>query len=130
MDNHGAIVRDYARDPKTWEKFKGIHMKLTDEFIADLYSVKLEKASEDAARKDQKETNLIMAEVAVVEKGAQYWRDLIAQAKGKGLLTVKEESILSSATLMDSPNPRFPSAAQSKSIMQIRERLGSEGIII
>ncbi|WP_034450142.1 AIPR family protein [Butyrivibrio sp. AE2032] len=130
LDSNGIIVRDYARDSKTWERFKAIKMKLTDEFISDLYSEDLEKEIEKSARKDQKETNMIMAEVAVAELGSPYWRNLISQAKQKGLLSAKDESILMSATKMDASYPKYPTSSQAKNIMQIRARLGNEGIII
>ena len=105
-------------------------MSLTDSFCKDLVSECIDIEEKAGAKKKQKEENDITEEIQVYKLGSPYWRGIIQKAKEKGLINYKEEGILSSATKMDAPNPKYPSPAQTKSIMRIRKRLGEEGIEI
>ena len=130
LDSHGIIVRDYARDAKTWEKFKNVKIELTDEFLKDLVSLEIVKEAEESARKDQKETNKVALEVEVVKLGVDYWKNLIMQAKSKGVLSKGDENILLAATHFEDSVPKFPTSAQAKQIMLVREKLDSMGLIV
>ena len=46
MDSKGVIVRDYARDSKTWNQFREVPIELTTEFLNDL--VPIEEVKHDA----------------------------------------------------------------------------------
>ena len=130
LDSHGIIVRDYARDAKTWARFREQKIELTAEFIQDLVPAELIKEVEASARKEQKEVNKVAVEIEVVKLGAQYWKNLIVQAKEKGILGSKDESILLQATRFEDTIPKFPTSSQARQIMLIRERLGNEGLFI
>ena len=130
MDSKGIIVRDYARDPKTWQKFRGISIEMKSGFIADLVPINEIKDEAKLAKKEQKEINKLADEIEVYNMGSQYWINIIKQAKKMKLINLSEEGILLSATKMDGEKPILPTTKQAKKILEIRKRLGEEGVII
>ena len=129
-DSHGIIVREYAKDIKTWEKLKSKPYKLTEQFINDLVSTEEIKQEEGQAKKEQRIDNSIALEIQVINLGAEYWRRLLKEAKEKKLINYKEESLLNMGTQLDGVAPRVPSSMQAKAMMVIREKLDLEGIIV
>lgn len=129
-NSNGIIVREYAKDEKTWKQFQTLPLKLTEEFLKNLVPISEIKSSERQAKKEQKLDNDIADEIKVFNLGAEYWMGVLTQAREKKLINAKEDSLLNVAATMDLQNGRFPSAAQAKRIMQIREEIGSQGIFI
>ena len=63
----------------------------------------------------------------VVNKKGPYWKSLLSWAQEKRLLTPKEISMLTTASLM----PRkLPSLAQCKKIIDIEDKMEDEGFIV
>lgn len=130
LDSNGVIVRDFARDPKTWKRFQEVSISLTEDFLKDLSLLEEEKESERGAKKEQKNINQIADEIEVYNLGTAYWKNLYDQAVERKLLSHKDESILSVATMMDGVNPKLPSPLQAKQILIIRKKLEEQGVIV
>jgi len=129
-NSNGIIVREYAKDEKTWKQFQTLPLELTEEFLKKLVPISEIKSSERQAKKDQKLDNDISDEIKVFDLGAAYWMGVLSQAREKKLINAKEESLLNVAATMDLQKGKYPSAAQAKRIMQIREEIGTQGIFI
>lgn len=130
MASNGIIVRDYARDPKTWQKFREIQIKLNSDFIMDLVPESEIKSEAKSAKKEQKELNKVADEIEVYNYGSDYWKNLIKQAQKMKLLSNSEEGMLMTATRMEGDHAIIPNSRQAKKILEIRKRLGEEGVII
>jgi hypothetical protein len=129
-DSNGAIVREYAKNKNTWDRFQHIPYKLTSEFLKDLVVISDEIDEEKRARKDQKIDNDLDVEVEVVKFGADYWIKLLESGKEKKFLTPKEIDLLKLGASLNDPKPKIPTSIQAKRIMEIRSKLGEEGLII
>ena len=79
---------------------------------------------EKNAEKVQKIDNGIEAQKHVFEKGSEYWQQISKYGSEHALLTAKEKSIIGIACKI--PN-KIPSEKQSEIIMNIEQRVISEG---
>jgi hypothetical protein len=129
-DSHGIIVREYAKSAKTWEMFNSIPYSLTNEFYFDLIDKIIVKEEKQKARKEQKIENDITNEILVIKYGAEYWRRLLKEGLERKVLTPKEVDLVRIGTQLDGQNPKVPSPLQAKRILEIRDKLSSEGIIV
>lgn len=129
-DSHGIIVREYAKSHKTWDKFKSITYNLTDEFYGDLID-KIEITEEKSrAKKEQRLENDISTEIQVIKYGAEYWRRLLKEGLEKRILNPKEVDFLSLGAQLDGVNPIIPSSSQAKRMLEVRDKLDLEGIVV
>jgi len=128
-DSSGVIVREYAKDSKTWERFKHIPYMLSPKFMADLIDIVEIQVEADRAKKEQRIDNGIEIEMQVWGFGADYWRRLLQEGIQKKILTPTEMDFLKLGAQFDSPNPRIPSTAQARRMMEIRQKLDDEGIL-
>lgn len=129
-DSSGIIVREYAKDPKTWDKFQRVPYELTLEFINDLISIFEVRVESNQAKKEQKIDNGIDIEIQVYNLGSSYWKRLIKEGTEKHLLNPKEIDFLILGAQLDSTNPKIPTTAQAKKIMEVRDKLDDEGIVV
>lgn len=129
-NSSGIIVREYAKDLKTWEKFKSLPYHLTDEFTRALIDVVEVQVEADRAKKEQRLDNNIDVEIQVVNLGADYWKRLLEEGTQRKLLIPKEMDFLKLGAQLDSSNPKLPTTAQAKRMMEVREKLDEEGIIV
>lgn len=129
IQSHGMIVTEYCKKKETWEEFKNITYTLTEAFTKDLISIEEINEIEKDSQKVQKEINKISLEIEVANLGADYWQNLLDKGTKKGLLSLKEISIMNVAANMDKTG-KSPTAAQAKVIMEIRKKLDDEGIFI
>ncbi|MBU3144628.1 AIPR family protein [Clostridium sp. CF012] len=129
-DSHGIIVREYAKDVKTWEEFKCIPYSLTERFLIDLVPMEEIQSEARQAKKEQKLDNDLALEIIVLRFGADYWRRLLKIGLEKKVLNIKEMELLKIGTQIDSLTPKIPSSLQAKKMMEIRDKLDSEGIVV
>ena len=129
-DSHGVIVREYAKDIKTWEKLKCIPYCLTQQFFMDLAPMEEIQSEERKAKKEQKLDNGIALEIQVVHFGADYWRRLLKIGLEKKVLNMREMDFLRIGTQLDSLRPKIPSSLQAKKMMEVRDKLDLEGIVV
>lgn len=127
-DSHGVIVTEYCKKPTTWEEFKKMPYKLGDEFLNELVKESDLTETSESARREQKELNSINIEVQVVKLGSAYWQHLIDVGTAQDELNIKEISILRVGSDMEKTG-KLPSAAQAKTMMNIKSKLDGKGIV-
>lgn len=125
----GMIVTEYCKQLSTWEKYRDMSYDLSREFILDLIDINEVKDEQSRAKKDQRFSDNIDAEIEVARLGPTYWRHLILEGTKRNLLNNKEISLLKVAASLDTARPMMPSTAQAKLILAIKQKLDDEGII-
>ena len=128
-DSNGVIVTEYCKKHETWEKFKEIPYKLSDEFVKTLISEETAKEVSQGAKKNQKEYNEIKASLMISTLGRQYWQSLLNEGMRHNLLSFKDISLLKVAIDIDKTG-KLPSALQTKAIFKIKNKLEEAGIVI
>ncbi len=126
QNSNGIIVTEYCKKADTWEKYKNIPYKLSDEFIKDLVSIELNKEIQRSAEKNEKEYQKINCEMEVYKIGSTNWKKYLDFASRYRLLTEKEESILKVAVDMERTG-KTPSSKQAEIIIEIKNKLEEEG---
>ena len=117
-------VTQYCKKELCWKKIKPMDFKLNESVVRELIESEENYNQSKSARKDQVIINDINAQMAVYEKGLEYWTALIVWAKESNILSEKEMSILSSTLRM---NTTPPSEKQSKVILTIENKSIQEG---
>jgi hypothetical protein len=125
----GMIVTEYCKQLSTWEKYKDFSFELSLEFISDLVDINEVKDEQYRAKKEQRFSNNIDAEIEVTNLGAPFWRHLLEEGEKRNLLNYKEIGLLKVAASIDTPRPMMPSTAQAKLILAIKQKLDDEGIL-
>ena len=81
-DSNGVIVTEYCKKALTWETFRDtIEYKPSNAFIRELISSAEVKEAEQTAKSDQKEETNLQDIMAIVNRGAEYWQNLVKIAK-------------------------------------------------
>ena len=76
-----ANVETYCKKPECWDIISKVPYQLSDE-LAEVLITPREKAEEEtAAKKEQKIDNGLMNEIAIFNKGAEYWASMIERGK-------------------------------------------------
>lgn len=130
IDSSGIIVREYAKDVKTWERLKSLPYSLTDQFLLDLVPMEEIHSEARVAKKEQKLDDAIGLEIQVLQFGADYWRRLLKTGSEKRILNMIEINLLKIGTQLDGSLPKLPSSLQAKKMMEIRDKLDLEGIVV
>lgn len=113
-------ISEWAKQPQCWNAVKQMQVQWDDGWISELISVEEERDIQSTAARDQKELNGIAAQTAVVDAGAQFWRDVLDWCIKEDEATVKERGILRYATAI----PRkIPSDKQSVVLVNLMARL-------
>ena len=120
-------VTEFCKKDSCWDEVK----KLKIDFDLDLINKHLiskdkQKLIDGDAEKKQKLTGALEVEMYVVNKGANYWKEMLAWGQEKGLIGGKEVGILTTASLM----PRkIPSPLQCKTLLEIEAKIEEEGFV-
>jgi len=114
-------VTEWAKKQACWERARNVRMTWPEDFLESLLSAEEQKAVARSAKKDQRMLNGIEAQVAVVNAGGDFWRNIMAWGAARKLVTPKEEGILRTAA------QNMPSARQSVLVLKTLRRLQDEG---
>ena len=120
-------VTEWCKKEDCWKRAREYHFTLLDEFTESLVDTSEEQEEKEVAKKEQKVSNQIDAEIELITLGADYWRKVLAFGRNDRLLSEMEDGLLSVAANFDTTG-RIPSDKQAKLIMQIRNRLYDEGL--
>jgi hypothetical protein len=120
-------VTEWCKKEDCWKRAKDYNFTLLDEFTETLVGTDEEQQEKEVAKKDQKVSNQIDAEIELIGLGADYWRKVLAFGRNDRLLSEMEDGLLNVAASFDVTG-RIPSDKQAKLIMQIRNRLFDEGL--
>jgi len=130
VNSGGVIVTEYCKSKDTWEKFRNIPYRISNEYYNDLIDEVEILVEQDRAKKEEHFNSGIDVEIQVVKYGSDYWNRLLQEGTKKKLLDETEISLLVLGSRIGSPNARVPSLAQAKRMMLIRKKLDEEGIIV
>lgn len=119
-----ANVTQWCKRLECWNEVKMISFTLPSALESCLITVDEEKAAQRSAKKAQKETNDINAQVEVVNYSADMWKALSKFVVMKHLVTSADVTALNIACQI--PN-KIPTAAQSKRLLALMEKAIEEG---
>lgn len=117
-------VTEWAKQNACWQRMQGLHIEWPAPWRAELVPAGEQKDAKRAAVKDQKMLNGIEAQAAVLNAGADLWRDLREWGASRKLLSPMELGILEVAAAV--PN-KIPSEKQSLAAVQALRKLQLEG---
>lgn len=119
-----ANVTQWCKRLECWNDIKTITFTLPSSLDTCLITVDEEKAAQRSARKAQKETNDINAQVEVVNYSADIWKALSKFAVAKHLVGPPDVTALSIACQIPL---KIPTAAQSKRLLALLNKAIEEG---
>ncbi len=126
-DSNGIIVTEYCKRETTWVAYRDTRKhELSDAFIAELVPLSVLKTEEEAAKKDERETQKLDYQVEIVRL-ADKWPVLLEEGKRRGVLSYHEQSLLESAIKASSSGTLLP-MMQARKIMAVKDKLEAEGI--
>lgn len=117
-------VTQWCKRNECWESVKLITFSLTKELSDCLITTDEAKAAERSAKKDQKVTNDINAQVEVVNYPVDIWKRLSEFAVMNHLVTPTDVTALTVACKIPS---KLPNAYQSKRLLALLEKAKEEG---
>ena len=126
IDPHPGIsnVTEWAKKQACWSRIQNLEVKWPKAFIEELITLEENRTEKRAARNDQRMLNGIEAQTMVVNAGATFWKSALEWGKKNDMLSAKETSVLSVASLIPQ---KLPSEKQAALALQTYERLNSEG---
>ena len=117
-------IGQWCKRPRCWEKVKAASVEMTDGFYKVLIPKSKQNFSRRAARRDQRNTNLMNANIQAVNLGPGFWQKAYDWGTQNNTLSSTEKGILMAHIEM---NKKVPSVKQSRVAMQILDRLREEG---
>lgn len=118
-------VTEWAKKQACWDRVKRLEVNWPSAFYEELISLEESKSVIRHAKKEQKVLNGIMAQMATVNAGDQFWKSVLEWGRSKDLVTPKDAEILRVAASGSSRRP--PSERQSIRALEILEKLGEDG---
>ena len=92
-----ANVETYCKKQECWDIISKVSYQLSDELIRVLISPQDKAIEETAAKKEQKFDNGLFNEIAIFNKGADYWADMIERGKAQFVLNNADAYALTDA---------------------------------
>ena len=119
-------MSEWAKQQACWNGLKGRKLDYDADFDSCLVLKEIARTSERDERSKKREIEGISAQSEVVNRGPEFWRDLLARGVSGRKLTPKDQQILGVCASM----PRqLPSELQSKHAMSVLERLRYQGLV-
>lgn len=103
-ESSGMIVTEYCKKLATWEKFRdSVEYVPSREFIRELISESEIKSLEQEAKAEKKNDNNLQSIMAIVNRGATYWENLISIATANRI-SVSYQEMTAIKQLIDMSN--------------------------
>ncbi len=129
ITNPPAGVRnmsEWAKQQACWNGLKGRSLDYGAEFDGCLVLAENARANERDQRKKKREIDGISAQSEVVNRGADFWREILELGIADRKRTPKDQQILQVCASM----PRqLPSELQCKHALRVLERLREQGLV-
>lgn len=122
-------VTEWCKKETCWKRAMEYDWTINDSFIDSLSDANDEKEELKEGKKNRKMTNDLNLEMEVVNKGANYWNEVLAWGKERRLLNEIEISLLEIPAKMEMTG-RTPTTFQAKKIIEIEEKIRKEGMNI
>ena len=120
-------VTEWCKKDICWERAKSEIWTITKKFIDSLTNLEEENQELEDGKKDRKMQNELNAEIEVINLGVDYWKNVLQWGLERKLISPIEQSFLEVAINFEK-TLRPPSSKQAKKILEIREKLYSEGL--
>jgi hypothetical protein len=117
-------VSEWAKKQACWARVKALKIEWPQSFVAELITLAEQKSAKRDAQRAQKVLNGIEAQMAVVQAGADFWKDVLQWGRERRFLSPDDSGILETASRI--PN-RLPTEAQSHRALEILRRLREDG---
>lgn len=119
-------MSEWAKQQACWNGLKGRKLDYDADFDSCLVLKEIVRNSERDERVKKRELEGISAQSEVVNRGPEFWRDILARGVSGRKLTPKDQQILGVCASM----PRqLPSELQSKHAMSVLERFRYQGLL-
>jgi hypothetical protein len=119
-------MSEWAKQQACWNGLKGRKLDYGAEFDGCLVLKEIARTSERDQRSKERQIDGISAQSEVVDRGPEFWRDILARGVAVRKLTPKDQQILGVCASM----PRqLPSEFQSKHAINVLQRLKEQGIV-
>ena len=119
-------VTEWAKKEICWQQVQKLRIPLDQELAKQLVAREDDRLVKKEAEAQQEVLGGIETQMVVVNLGSLYWKQLLAWAKARTLLSPDEESIITVACGI----PRkVPTEKQSARLLKIKERLELEGYL-
>lgn len=91
-DSNGVIVTEYCKKLSTWEEFRDkIEYSPSADFLSELISTAEVKEYEHDAKSDKKDDNNLKNIMAIINRGADYWQNLVRIAQNNRISVSYQE---------------------------------------
>ena len=91
-DSNGVIVTEYCKKLSTWEEFRDkIGYSPSTDFLSELISTAEVKEYEHDAKSDKKDDNNLKNIMAIINRGADYWQNLVRIAQNNRISVSYQE---------------------------------------
>lgn len=117
-------IGQWCKKARCWEKIKNAPVEEYPGFRECLVNKAHQKFERRIATRDKRERNYMNALIEVVQKGSEYWQNVLMWGIEHNTLNTKDRGILNSACDLQY---RRPSEKQAVAIMKILDRLIDEG---
>lgn len=119
-------VTEWAKKDICWQQVQKLRISLDQELAKQLVAREDDRLVKKEAELQQEVIGGIEVQMMVVNLGALYWKQLLAWAKARTLLSPDEESILAVACSI----PRkLPTEKQSARLIKIKDKVELEGYL-
>lgn len=119
-------MSEWAKQQACWNALKSRKLDYGAAFDSCLILAENARAIERDQRQKTREVDGISAQSEVVNRGSEFWRDILERGVASRKLTPKDQQILRVCASM----PRqLPSELQSKHAINVLERLAEQGMI-
>ena len=123
-----ANVETYCKKQECWDIISKVHYQLSDELSEVMVSPRERTVEKTAALKDQLFDNAIFNEIAIFNKGADYWASMIARGKAQTVLNNADIIALTDAIKYCNMQYTQLSKRQLKAITGALAKLKENGI--
>jgi hypothetical protein len=119
-------MSEWAKQQACWNGLKGRKLDYGAEFDGCLVLKETARTSERDQRSKERQIDGISAQSEVVNRGPEFWREILARGVAGRKLTPKDQQILGVCASM----PRqLPSELQSKHAINVLQRLREQGLV-
>lgn len=117
-------ITEWAKKEICWRQVQKLRIPLQRELATQLIERDYDRMQKEDAEAQQETVSGIQTQMIVLDLGPLYWKQLLAWAKARTLLSPDEESILAVACGM----PRkLPTEKQSARLLKIKGKIELEG---
>lgn len=120
-------VTEWCKKESCWTKAKSHIWTINDYFVSSLIPKEELREAEQEEKKNQKISNEVDALTEIINRGSNYWLQMMNWGVSNRKLSEKEISIIKLIVNMERTG-RIPTDKQAKVVLAARERLISDGM--